>query len=89
MKPVRGSPGLPNLGYRMKVIDENTGEEVAPGRRGAGGVATVAAGCMSTVWNDDSRFLQSYFSHFRNCCTARWTGRSATTMATPSSSAHR
>ena len=89
MKPVRfGSPGFPNLGYRMKVIDENTGEEVAPGQKGVLVVSPpLPPGCMSTVWNDDNRFLQSYFSHFRNCCTARWTGRSAMTMAIPSSSA--
>jgi propionyl-CoA synthetase len=67
MKPVRfGSPGFPNLGYRMKVIDENTGEEVAPGQKGVLVVSPpLPPGCMSTVWNDDSRFLQSYFSHFK------------------------
>ncbi|MDT3501398.1 propionate--CoA ligase [Stenotrophomonas maltophilia] len=67
MKPVRfGSPGFPNLGYRMKVIDENTGEEVAPGQKGVLVVTPpLPPGCMSTVWNDDSRFLQSYFSHFK------------------------
>ena len=67
MKPVRfGSPGFPNLGYRMKVIDENTGEEVAPGQKGVLVVSPpLPPGCMSTVWNDDNRFLQSYFSHFK------------------------
>jgi propionyl-CoA synthetase len=67
MKPVRfGSPGFPNLGYRMKVIDENTGEEVAAGQKGVLVMTPpLPPGCMSTVWNDVSRFLQSYFSHFK------------------------
>ncbi|WP_312236993.1 propionate--CoA ligase [Stenotrophomonas sp.] len=67
MKPVRfGSPGFPNLGYKMKVIDENTGEEVAPGQKGVlVMIPPLPPGCMSTVWKDDERFLQSYFSHFK------------------------
>ncbi len=67
MKPVRfGSPGLPNLGYKMKVIDENTGEEVAPGQKGVlVMIPPLPPGCMSTVWKDDDRFIQSYFSHFK------------------------
>ncbi len=67
MKPVRfGSPGFPNLGYRMKVIDENTGETVAPGQKGVlVMIPPLPPGCMSTVWKDDARFIQSYFSHFK------------------------
>ncbi|MHC9011414.1 propionate--CoA ligase [Stenotrophomonas rhizophila] len=67
MKPVRfGSPGFPNLGYRMKVIDENTGETVAPGQKGVlVMIPPLPPGCMTTVWKDDARFIQSYFSHFK------------------------
>ncbi|MGN7839314.1 propionate--CoA ligase [Stenotrophomonas sp. 22385] len=67
LKPVRfGSPGFPNLGYRMKVIDENTGAEVQAGQKGVlVMVPPLPPGCMSTVWNDDERFIQSYFSHFK------------------------
>ncbi len=67
MKPVRfGSPGFPNLGYRMKVIDENTGETVAPGQKGVLVMTPpLPPGCMTTVWKDDARFIQSYFSHFK------------------------
>jgi propionyl-CoA synthetase len=67
MKPVRfGSPGFPNLGYRMKVIDEATGEEVAPNQKGVLVMQPpLPPGCMSTIWNDDQRFLDSYFSHFK------------------------
>ena len=67
MKPVKfGSPGFPNLGYKMKVIDEQTGAEVAPGQKGVLVIQPpLPPGCMSTVWNDDDRFLESYFSHFK------------------------
>ncbi|GHH50095.1 MULTISPECIES: propionate--CoA ligase [Gammaproteobacteria] len=67
MKPVKfGSPGFPNLGYRMKVIDEQTGAEVAPGQKGVLVVVPpLPPGCLSTVWNDDRRFLDSYFGHFK------------------------
>ncbi|MEE7566483.1 propionate--CoA ligase, partial [Xanthomonas sp. Kuri4-3] len=67
MKPLRfGSPGFPNLGYRMKIVDPHSGEEVRAGQKGVlVMVPPLPPGCMSTVWNDDARFLQSYFSHFR------------------------
>ncbi|MEN5209838.1 propionate--CoA ligase [Stenotrophomonas terrae] len=67
MKPVKfGSPGFPNLGYKMKVIDEQSGAEVAPGQKGVLVIQPpLPPGCMSTVWNDDERFLKSYFSHFK------------------------
>ena len=67
LKPVKfGSPGLPNLGYRLRVIDEATGAEAAAGQKGVLVIEPpLPPGCMSTVWNDDARFLNSYFGHFR------------------------
>ena len=67
MKPVKfGSPGLPNLGYKLRVIDETTGNEAAVGEKGVLVIEPpLPPGCMSTVWNDDARFLSSYFGHFR------------------------
>jgi propionyl-CoA synthetase len=67
MKPVKfGSPGFPNLGYRMKVIDESTGETVEAGQKGVLVIEPpLPPGCMSTIWNDDARFISSYFSHFK------------------------
>ncbi|KLI99114.1 propionate--CoA ligase [Luteimonas sp. FCS-9] len=66
MKPVKfGSPGLPSPGYDLRVIDEATGEAAAPGRKGVLVIRPpLPPGCMTTVWNDDQRFLSSYFSHF-------------------------
>ena len=67
MKPVRlGSPGLPNLGYHLRVIDEVTGEDARPGEKGVLVIQPpLPPGCMTTVWRDDQRFVDSYFSHFR------------------------
>ena len=67
MKPVKfGSPGLPMPGYDLAVIDEATGEEAAPGEKGVLVIRPpLPPGCMTTVWRDDKRFIDSYFSHFR------------------------
>ena len=66
MKPVKlGSPGLPNLGYRLRVIDEVTGEDAPAGEKGVLVIQPpLPPGCMSTVWRNDERFIASYFSHF-------------------------
>lgn len=66
LKPVKlGSPGLPNLGYKLRVIDETTGQDAAPNEKGVLVIEPpLPPGCMSTVWGDDERFLASYFSHF-------------------------
>ncbi len=61
-----GSPGLPAPGYRMKVIDESNGKEVAAGVKGVLVFQPpLPPGCLSTVWRDDERYLRSYFSHFK------------------------
>ena len=67
LKPVKlGSPGLPNLGYRLRVIDETTGLDAAPNEKGVLVIEPpLPPGCMSTVWGNDERFLASYFSHFK------------------------
>lgn len=67
MKPVKfGSPGFPNLGYKMKVIDESDGSEVAANQKGVLVIEPpLPPGCMTTIWNDDARFVSSYFSHFK------------------------
>jgi len=67
LKPVKfGSPGLPAPGYRMKVIDEETGAEVAAGEKGVLVFQPpLPPGCLTTVWRDDGRYVHSYFSHFR------------------------
>ncbi|CTP87882.1 Propionate-CoA ligase [Xanthomonas translucens pv. phlei] len=65
MRPIRpGSPGFPNLGYKMKIVDAQ-GSEVPAGRKGVLVIEPpLPPGCMTTVWHDDARFLRSHFSHF-------------------------
>jgi propionyl-CoA synthetase len=67
MKPVKfGSPGLPMPGYKLRVVNDNTGEDMAPGEKGVLVIEPpLPPGCLTTVWRDDARFLSSYFSHFR------------------------
>jgi propionyl-CoA synthetase len=60
-----GSPGLPAPGYKIKVIDENSGDEVGPQRKGVLVFEPpLPPGCLTTVWRDDDRYVASYFSHF-------------------------
>ncbi|MDI3261599.1 MAG: propionate--CoA ligase [Fulvimonas sp.] len=67
LKPVKfGSPGLPTPGYKLKVIDEATGRESAPGEKGVLVFELpLPPGCLTTVWRDDARYVNSYFSHFK------------------------
>lgn len=58
-----GSPGVPMYGYDVKLIDENTGEELQ-GANQKGVVAIegpLPPGCMQTVWRDDARFVNTYW----------------------------
>ncbi|HEY5897444.1 MAG TPA: propionate--CoA ligase [Burkholderiales bacterium] len=62
-----GSPSFPVYGYDVRLLHEQTGQPVADGEKG---VVTIAPplppGCMSTVWGDDERFVNTYFKDFRN-----------------------
>ena len=59
-----GSPGVPMYGYKVKLLDEATGEELAGANQK--GVLVIAGplppGCMQTVWRDDARFVKTYWS---------------------------
>jgi propionyl-CoA synthetase len=54
-------------GYDVRILNETTGKEVKDGEKG---VVTITPplppGCMSTVWGDDERFVNTYFKDFRN-----------------------
>jgi propionyl-CoA synthetase len=64
-KPSRfGSPGVPMYGYNVKLIDENTGDELT-GADQKGVVAIegpLPPGCMQTIWRDDARFVKTYWN---------------------------
>lgn len=58
-----GSPGVPMYGYDVKLINENTGEElVGPDQKGVVAIeGPLPPGCMQTVWRDDARFVNTYW----------------------------
>jgi propionyl-CoA synthetase len=62
-----GSPSFPVYGYDVRLLNETTGKEVNDGEKG---VVTVTPplppGCMSTLWGDDERFVNTYFKDFKN-----------------------
>jgi propionyl-CoA synthetase len=67
-RPTRlGSPGVPMPGYKVKVINEVSGDECGPGAKGVVVLeAPLPPGCMQTVYGDDDRFLRTYWSNFNH-----------------------
>ena len=59
-----GSPGKAVYGYDVKLVDENTGQELTGANQK--GVVVIEGplppGCMQTVWRDDERFVKTYWS---------------------------
>jgi propionyl-CoA synthetase len=58
-----GSPGVPTYGYDVKLIDQQTGEELTgPDQKGVVVVeGPLPPGCLQTVWGDDDRFVKTYW----------------------------
>jgi propionyl-CoA synthetase len=66
--PVKfGSPSFPAYGYNVKLLREDTGAECDANEKG---VVTVVPplppGCLSTVWGQDERFVETYFTDFKD-----------------------
>ncbi len=60
-----GSPGFAMYGFDAKVIHEETGEECLPNEKGMLMIkAPLPPGCLTTVWRNDERFINSYYSLF-------------------------
>ncbi len=58
-----GSPGIPMYGYDVRLLHEATGEEVGPNEKGVVAIVPpLPPGCMQTIWGDDRRFVDTYFS---------------------------
>jgi len=69
--PVKfGSPSFPAYGYNLKLLREDTGAECGIDEKG---VVTVEPplppGCLSTVWGQDERFVETYFKDFKDKLT--------------------
>ena len=58
-----GSPGKAVYGYNVKLIDENTGEELTqPHQKGVVAIeGPLPPGCLQTVWRNDERFVNTYW----------------------------
>ncbi|MDO5693137.1 MAG: propionate--CoA ligase [Pseudomonadota bacterium] len=59
-----GSPGKAVYGYNVKLLDDHTGAELT-GANQKGVVAIegpLPPGCLQTVWRDDARFVDTYWS---------------------------
>ncbi|MBW6494410.1 MAG: propionate--CoA ligase [Burkholderiaceae bacterium] len=58
-----GSPGVPMYGYDLHLLHEQTGEEVGANEKGVVAIMPpLPPGCMQTVWGDDERFVETYFT---------------------------
>jgi propionyl-CoA synthetase len=62
-----GSPSFAAYGYDVQLLHEATGEEVGANEKGVVCVVPpLPPGCMTTVWGQDERFVQTYFTSFKN-----------------------
>jgi propionyl-CoA synthetase len=60
-----GSPSFPVCGYDVKLLHETTGREVGADEKGVLMIVPpLPPGCMTTLWGDDNRFVDTYFSTF-------------------------
>ncbi|GAB4436627.1 MAG: propionate--CoA ligase [Chloroflexi bacterium OHK40] len=64
--PVKpGSPTRPAFGHRLEVVDAD-GNPIPRGEKGfLVDHGPLPPGMLMTLWNDDERYLQSYWSHFQ------------------------
>ena len=62
--PVKfGSPSFPAYGYDLKLLRESDGSEAGADEKAVVVIEPpLPPGCMSTLWNDDGRFVKTYFS---------------------------
>ncbi len=60
-----GSPGVPMPGYRLKLLNEHTGTRCDNNEKGVLVIeGPLPPGCLQTVFNNDERFIKSYWSNF-------------------------
>ncbi len=60
-----GSPSFPAAGYDVRLLHETTGEDIGANEKGVLAlIPPLPPGCMSTIWGDDERFVNTYFKTF-------------------------
>ncbi|MFJ0452674.1 propionate--CoA ligase [Bordetella bronchiseptica] len=58
-----GSPSFPVYGFDARIVSESTGEDLGPDEKGVVAIVPpLPPGAMSTIWGDDERFVQTYFT---------------------------
>ena len=58
-----GSPSFPVFGFDVRVVSEQNGEDLAANQKGVVAIVPpLPPGAMTTVWGDDDRFVNTYFS---------------------------
>jgi propionyl-CoA synthetase len=62
-----GSPSFPVYGYDLRLLREADAMDAAENEKAVVAIVPpLPPGCLSTVWGDDERFVQTYFSTFSN-----------------------
>jgi propionyl-CoA synthetase len=62
-----GSPSFPVYGYDLQLLREGDASEANADEKGVVAIVPpLPPGCMTTVWGDDDRFVQTYFTTFRD-----------------------
>ena len=60
-----GSPGVPMPGYNLKLLNEATGALCGDNEKGVLVIeGPLPPGCMQTVYRDDQRFINTYWTNF-------------------------
>ena len=60
-----GSPGIAMYGYNVTIINEATGAVCGLNEKGVVAIkGPLPPGCMQTVYGDDQRFVQTYWTNF-------------------------
>jgi propionyl-CoA synthetase len=60
-----GSPSVPVPGYDLHIVDPASGADVPPGTTGEIVLRLpLPPGCLTTLWGDDQRFIESYLVQF-------------------------
>jgi propionyl-CoA synthetase len=60
-----GSPSFPAYGYDLQLLRETDASEAAADEKAVVAILPpLPPGCMTTIWGDDARFVQTYFKTF-------------------------
>jgi propionyl-CoA synthetase len=57
-----GSPSFPAAGYDVRLLQDGSGAELGSNEKGVLTlVPPLPPGCMTTIWDDDERYVSTYF----------------------------